>query len=351
MDRLFRFPLLLLLAALAALAACGTLPTPIARSGDFGVAQTYAIGETRVFEDGLAVTLVRIDDSRCKANVQCIWAGELAPALELRGGALGDAARAIQLGTERNKVAQVGAYTLNLGEVVVATGAPDTATLTVTRGGGGVAEDTIRIDTPSPGQTVSSPLIVRGSARGAWFFEASFPVTLLDGHGAVLARGPAQAQGDWMTSGWVPFSATLAFPPPATTTGTLVVENANPSGDPAHVQSRRVDVRFANASGAGTGVRGNAHVGPTCPVVRSPPDPNCADRPYAGTLVVESVGGTRIGTVTTDAGGNFALALPPGSYRLRLEGNAVYPMLAPQPFTVRSDGWTTLDLALDSGIR
>jgi hypothetical protein len=349
MDRLLR---ILLFPLLAALAACGTVPTPIARSGEFGVAQAYAVGETRVFEDGLAVTLVRIDDSRCQPNVQCIWAGELAPAWQLRGGELGDAARAVSLGTERNHAAQVGAYALTLGEVVVATGAPDTATLTITRGGGGTpAADTIRIDTPTPGQTVASPLAVRGSARGAWFFEASFPVTLLDGRGEVLARGPAQAQGDWMTADWVPFAANLAFPPPTTATGTLVVENANPSGDPANAQSRRMEVRFTSASGAGTGVRGNAHVGPTCPVERMPPDPACADRPYAGTLVVESVGGTRIGAVTTDAAGNFALALPPGSYQLRLDGNAAYPRLAPQPFTVRADGWTTLDVALDSGIR
>lgn len=302
------------------------------------------------FPDALVVTLLRIDDSRCPPNVQCVWAGELAPTFHLVGGALGADARTVQMGTSRTPTATVGAYTLALGNVTVGTGTPDTATLTVTRGGT-PAGDSLRVDTPQPGQTVSSPLVVRGSARGPWYFEANFPVALLDGHGQRLAQSHATAQGEWMTTDWVPFSASLTFATPTTATGTLVLENANPSGDPATAQRRRIEVRFANAGGAGTGVRGTAMVGPTCPVVSDPPDPTCADRPYAGTFVIESVGGARIAEVASGADGRFALALPPGSYQLRLRDGNALPSLAPQAFTVRADGWTTLDLALDSGIR
>jgi hypothetical protein len=348
MERFLRSCLLL---ALCTLAACGTLPPPgRVANADFGTAQTVAVGSTLAYPDGLDVRLVRIDDSRCKPNVQCIWAGELAPLLSLRGGALGADTREVQLGTARTERAQVGAYLVVLNQVVIDTDAPDTATITVTHGDAGGSADSVRVDTPQPGQAVSSPLVVRGAARGAWFFEASFPVTLLDGHGQRLARGPAQAQGDWMTADFVPFSATLSFPPPATATGTLLLENANPSGDPARAQTRRVEVTFATASGAGTGVRGYAHVGPTCPVERMPPDPACADRPYAGTFVVNSLSGLRVAEFTTGADGQFALALPPGSYNLRLAGTAAMPSMAMQPFTVGS-GWTTVDLALDSGIR
>jgi hypothetical protein len=348
MDRFLRLPLLFLLAALA---ACAAVPPPATtRHADFGTATTLAVGDSVAFDDGLTVRLAEIADSRCPANVQCVWAGELAPLLVMQGGAI-DTAREVRLGTARTTQAQVGAYTVTLGQVVVDTAAPDTATITVTRGGP-VAGDSVRVDTPQPGQTVGSPLVVRGAARGAWFFEASFPVTLLDGHGARLAQAPAQADGNWMTTDFVPFSATLSFPPPATATGTLVLENANPSGDPAHAQSRRIDVTFANASGAGTGVRGYAHVGPTCPVERWPADPACADRPYAGTFAITSVGGTMLADVTTGADGRFARALAPGSYSIHLTGNdAALPSMAPQPFVVRSDGWTNLDLALDSGIR
>jgi hypothetical protein len=347
MDRLPRLTAFL---ACLVLAACGTLPAPGVRGADYGVAQTLAVNESITFPDSLVVTLMRIDDSRCPPNVQCIWAGELAPTFRLVGGALGSDARTVLMGTARTPTATVGAYTLTLGTVTVGTGQPDTAVLTVTRGDT-VAGDSLRVDTPQPGQTVSSPLVVRGSARGPWYFEATFPVTLLDGHGQRLAQTHATAQGEWMTTDWVPFSATLTFATPTTATGTLVIDNANPSGDPGRAQSRRIDVRFANAGGAGTGVRGTAHVGPTCPVERTPPDPTCADRPYAGVFVIESVGGRHIADVTTGADGRFALALPPGSYQLRLRDRNVFPSMAPQAFTVGTDGWTTLDLALDSGIR
>ena len=72
----------------------------------------------------------------------------------------------------------------------------------------------IVIDAPIPGATVTSPLTVTGRARGPWYFEASFPVILKGPGGAVLATVPAQAVGDWMTTDWVPFTATLVFTPP-----------------------------------------------------------------------------------------------------------------------------------------
>ena len=93
--------------------------------------------------------------------------------------------------------------------------------------------------------TVGSPLQLAGEARGPWFFEASFPVTLLDANGAVLAQSPAQARGEWMTEAFVPFTAQLTFPPPTTPTGTLVLSKHNPTGLPEHAAEVRLAVRFA----------------------------------------------------------------------------------------------------------
>jgi hypothetical protein len=74
MERLLRIALSAL--TLLVLAACGTLPTPLpARRADFGKPETYALHASRTYADGLTVTLDRIDDSRCKPGVQCIWAG------------------------------------------------------------------------------------------------------------------------------------------------------------------------------------------------------------------------------------------------------------------------------------
>jgi len=100
------------------------------------------------------------------------------------------------------------------------------------------------------GGSVRSPLQVVGEARGPWFFEASFPVTLLDANGSVLAQSPAQASGEWMTEGLVPFAAQLSFPPPTTPTGTLVLTKNNPTGLPEHADEVRMTVHF-DAAGRG----------------------------------------------------------------------------------------------------
>jgi len=92
--------------------------------------------------------------------------------------------------------------------------------------------DLIRIDSPRPNQTVSSPLTVRGEARGYWFFEASFPVELLNEDNNVIAQGIATAKNDWMTEDFVPFEAVLEFKKPSTKQGTLVLKKDNPSGLP-----------------------------------------------------------------------------------------------------------------------
>ena len=111
MSRALRFTAATLVAA--ALAACGSVPKLLDRDAEFGNAEMFVVNETRTYDDGLSVTLERIDDSRCPADVQCVWAGELAPTLTLRGGTLDDA-RTVSLGTARTPRAQVGRYDLVL---------------------------------------------------------------------------------------------------------------------------------------------------------------------------------------------------------------------------------------------
>lgn len=102
----------------------------------------------------------------------------------------------------------------------------------------------IRLTSHAPGDFVSSPLVIAGEARGNWYFEASFPVRLLDGDGKEIALGIAAAQDGWMTTEFVPFVATLEFEAPATASGTLVLEKDNPSGLPQFDGALRVPVRF-----------------------------------------------------------------------------------------------------------
>jgi len=105
-------------------------------------------------------------------------------------------------------------------------------------------DDLIWVSAPLPNQTVSSPLVVTGQARGSWYFEASFPVKLYDANGNLVAQAAAQAQGDWMTQDYVPFTVTLTFTHPATTMGTLVLEKDNPSGLPQNANQLEIPVKF-----------------------------------------------------------------------------------------------------------
>ncbi|MEK7147696.1 MAG: Gmad2 immunoglobulin-like domain-containing protein, partial [Patescibacteria group bacterium] len=88
------------------------------------------------------------------------------------------------------------------------------------------------------------PLTVKGKARGFWFFEADFPVRLLDSKGKEITIGIARADGEWMTDGFVPFSVTLSFQAPETQTGIIALEKANASGLPEHDDELRVPISF-----------------------------------------------------------------------------------------------------------
>jgi hypothetical protein len=109
-------------------------------------------------------------------------------------------------------------------------------------------DDLIEVTEPRSGAIINSPLTIAGKARGTWYFEASFPVKLLDGNGNELAVVPAQAQGDWMTENFVPFKAELDFLPPITETGILVLEKDNPSGLPENANELRIPVKFGQVA-------------------------------------------------------------------------------------------------------
>lgn len=107
-------------------------------------------------------------------------------------------------------------------------------------------QDLIRIDNPRPNQTIESPLSITGEARGTWYFEADFSAKLVDESGQQIGSSiPVQAEGEWMTEEFVPYSGTLEFNTPSNaTSGTLILEKANPSGLPENADELRVPVKF-----------------------------------------------------------------------------------------------------------
>lgn len=103
----------------------------------------------------------------------------------------------------------------------------------------------IQSESPRPNQLVTSPLGILGTARGYWYFEATFPVTLEDANGNVVSQGFATAEGEWMTEDFVPFTASLDFSNVGTPTGNLVLQKSNPSGLPENEDELRIPVRFS----------------------------------------------------------------------------------------------------------
>jgi hypothetical protein len=94
--------------------------------------------------------------------------------------------------------------------------------------------DLIQVELPFPGAVTGKEFSVIGKARGVWFFEASFPVEVLDKDGKTLFIGPAQAQGEWMTENFVPFKIDIKIPQSYIGPATLVLRKDNPSGMAEH---------------------------------------------------------------------------------------------------------------------
>ncbi|HEU0085385.1 MAG TPA: Gmad2 immunoglobulin-like domain-containing protein [Candidatus Paceibacterota bacterium] len=114
----------------------------------------------------------------------------------------------------------------------------------------------IVVSAPVAFATVTSPLNITGEARGGWYFEADFPVRLLDANGKVLAShyasavlNPNDPNSTWMTNEFVPFSSQITFTRPTTATGTLILDKSNPSGLSAQADQLRIPVRFTQATG------------------------------------------------------------------------------------------------------
>ncbi len=95
----------------------------------------------------------------------------------------------------------------------------------------GKGTESIRIQNLSPHNTIASPLIIKGVARGSWFFEATFPVKLVAEDGTLLASGIAKADGDWKTDAFIPFHSQLIFTSIGHTGGIITFERGNNFGN------------------------------------------------------------------------------------------------------------------------
>ena len=100
----------------------------------------------------------------------------------------------------------------------------------------------VKIDAPAANARLTSPIKVTGAAPGSWYFEAVFPIKLVDEAGAVLAEAPAQAMDDWMTVKPVHFASELKFKVTQETKAWLVLARDNESGETEHDAEIRIPV-------------------------------------------------------------------------------------------------------------
>ncbi len=97
---------------------------------------------------------------------------------------------------------------------------------------------------------------------------------------------------------------------------------------------------------------GQVLLGPTCPVERIPPDPQCAPRPYPTTVNVYSSGSNdTLASAKSDVNGNFRFDLAPGSYTVSAEGGKVLPRCTSESAEVNAQATTTITINCDTGIR
>lgn len=115
------------------------------------------------------------------------------------------------------------------------------------------SDDIIVVDTPRPGDEISSPLVVRGKARGTWYFEATFPIVVVNWDGLIIGEWYAEAQNDpaddgasWMTEEFVPFEGTVEFTADTSVSnrGAVILQKSNPSGLPEHDAAVEIPIRF-----------------------------------------------------------------------------------------------------------
>jgi hypothetical protein len=106
--------------------------------------------------------------------------------------------------------------------------------------------------------TVSTPLVsgvaasvgqsirVEGRARGVWFGEGVFSVEVVNEAGDILGSGIAQAQGEWMTEEFVPYTTQIVLTKKidSGTTGSLLLRKSNPSGEESRDDLLEIPIVF-----------------------------------------------------------------------------------------------------------
>lgn len=125
-----------------------------------------------------------------------------------------------------------------------------------------------------------------------------------------------------------------------------------------HYQSNPVSNESTNATttnvGTGqSGVEGKILLGPICPVMQNPPQPQCDPKPFQGDFALTNSDGSKvIKTFSSDATGQFRVDVAPGEYAIRDTSPNVYPSCGKVGVVpVEPKKYTKVTVLCDTGIR
>ena len=125
--------------------------------------------------------------------------------------------------------------------------------------------------------------------------------------------------------------------------------------DGSYVGRTGPNCEFAACPGttsSGSGINGTVMLGPTCPVERIPPDPNCADKPYQTRVAVFRASDPvhAVAFANSSASGTFSVSLPAGDYTLGA-GESNLPRCDHPSVTVAPQTFAAATISCDTGIR
>lgn len=111
-------------------------------------------------------------------------------------------------------------------------------------------EGIIIVSSPLPNSTITpSSIVIKGKAKGNWFFEASAPVDIVNWDGLIIGQGYVTVDEgyDWMTTNMVPFTGTVSYDASqlgAYKHGWIIMRKDNPSGEPQFDDSLEFKIFF-----------------------------------------------------------------------------------------------------------
>ncbi|MBS3913728.1 MAG: hypothetical protein KG003_04470 [Bacteroidetes bacterium] len=272
------------------------VPTPVSYDKEFNKPITFKINNQATFSGNITITLKEINDSRCKPDVQCIWAGELSALFSVLFPTI-NPAQDVRLGTTNNKSVTMHGYTFTLQS-----GTEDTVTIIVS---------------PKTATTISQCYVGGCSAEVCSDQKdvASNCIYKEEFMCYKTAKCEIQKTGQ---CGWTETSAL-----------SMCLKNA----------SSRI---------AGGYITGHVTLSPLCPVEPCKPNPEAYTSREVVVYTSDKV--TVKERIHLDSQGNYNVAIGPGSYFVQIVPAGIGPG-EKKSATVKSFETTTVNFDIDTGIR